>query len=79
MEKMITDTIAELIIGIKIDNQFGPVIVIGAGGIYTELFRDTVTLLTPINRNQVLAAINNLKISKIIKVIEVMMKGICKN
>ena len=64
---MITDTIAELIIGIKIDNHFGPVIVIGAGGIYTELFRDTVTLLTPINRNQVLAAINNLKISKIIK------------
>ena len=67
MEKMITDTIAELIIGIKIDDQFGPIIVIGAGGIYTELFRDTVTLLTPVNRNQVLAAINNLKISKIIK------------
>jgi acyl-CoA synthetase (NDP forming) len=67
MEKMITDTIAELIIGIKIDNQFGPVIVIGAGGIYTELFRDTVTLLTPINKKQALEAINNLKISKIIK------------
>jgi len=67
IEKMITDTIAELIIGIKIDSQFGPVIVIGAGGIYTELFRDTATLLTPINRNQVLTAINNLKISKIIK------------
>ena len=67
MEKMITDPIAELIVGIKIDNQFGPIIIIGAGGIYTELFRDTVTLLTPINRNQVLAAINNLKISKIIK------------
>ena len=66
MENMITDTIAELIIGIKIDNQFGPVIVIGAGGIYAELFRDTVTLLTPINKNQVLEAINNLKISKII-------------
>jgi len=67
MEKMITDTIAELIIGIKIDNQFGPVIVIGAGGIYTELFRDSVTLLTPINKKQALEAINNLKISKIIK------------
>ncbi len=67
IEKMVNDTVAELIIGIKIDNQFGPVIVIGAGGIYTELFRDTETLLTPINKNQIKCAINKLKISKIIK------------
>ena len=50
---MVSDAVVELIIGIKIDNQFGPVIVIGAGGIYTELFRDTETLLTPINKNQI--------------------------
>ena len=67
IEKMVSDTVAELIIGIKIDSQFGPVIVIGAGGIYTELFRDTQTLLTPINKNQIKCAINKLKISKIIK------------
>ena len=36
IEKMVQDKVVEMIIGIKIDNQFGPVIVIGAGGIYTD-------------------------------------------
>ena len=39
LEKMIKDTIIEILIGIKIDAEFGPVIVIGAGGIFTELIR----------------------------------------
>ena len=30
IEEMIQDQIAEMIIGIKIDNQFGPVIIIGS-------------------------------------------------
>ena len=37
LEKMVDNTIIEILIGIKIDSEFGPVIVIGAGGIYTEL------------------------------------------
>ena len=64
---MIQDKIAEMIIGIKIDNQFGPVIIIGSGGIYTELVRDSVTLLLPLTKNIILKAINKLKIIKLLK------------
>ena len=44
IEQMIQDQVTEMIIGIKIDDQFGPVIIVGAGGIYTELMNDSVTL-----------------------------------
>ena len=67
IEKMIQDQVAEMIVGIKIDNQFGPVIVIGSGGIYTELMNDSVTLLLPLTKNIILKSINKLKISKLLK------------
>ena len=64
IEKMIQDIVAEMIIGIKVDEQFGPLIIIGSGGIYTELINDSVTLLLPLTKPIILEAINNLKISK---------------
>ena len=63
---MIHDKVAEMIIGIKIDDQFGPIIVIGSGGIYTELLKDSVTLLLPLTKSIILDAINNLKINKLL-------------
>ena len=54
-----------MIIGIKNDNQFGPTIILGAGGIYTELFKDTTTLL-PLNKKIILQEIKKLKFSKIL-------------
>ena len=59
---MIKDKVIEMIVGIKIDDQFGPVIIIGAGGEYTELFQDSVSLLMPLTKSIILKAINNLKI-----------------
>ncbi len=64
---MIQNVVTEMIIGIKIDDQFGPVIIIGAGGIYTELMNDSVTLLLPLKKSIILKAINSLKISKLLK------------
>ena len=66
VEKMIQDQVTEMIIGIKIDDQFGPVIIVGAGGIYTELMNDSVTLLLPLKKSIILKAINDLKISKLL-------------
>lgn len=39
----------EFIVGIKRDPNFGPLILAGLGGIYTELFKDTASRLAPIS------------------------------
>ena len=56
-----------MIIGIKVDDLFGSVIIIGSGGIYTELMKDSIALLPPLRKSSVLKAINTLKISKLLK------------
>ncbi len=44
---MVKEQGAEMVMGIAYDEQFGPVIVLGMGGIYTEVFNDVVALLPP--------------------------------
>ena len=39
----------ELLVGARWDVRFGPIVVVGAGGIYAELFRDTASALAPID------------------------------
>jgi len=67
VEQMITDGVAEILVGMTVDAQFGQVLVIGAGGVLTELLRDTVTLLPPFTPASIEAAINRLKVSKLLK------------
>ena len=38
----------ELIVGAKRDKSFGPVVLVGAGGVHAELFRDTAIELAPV-------------------------------
>ena len=66
VERMVTGTVAELIIGLKSDPQFGLALVIGAGGILTELLKDSATLLLPTNRAEIERALSSLKVSKLI-------------
>ena len=40
VEEMITDSVAEFVLGATLDVQFGPTITIGAGGVFTELIED---------------------------------------
>ena len=39
----------ELLVGARRDPRFGPIVVVGAGGTYTELFRDTAVALAPVD------------------------------
>ena len=66
IEKMVKDSLIEILVGIKIDDEFGPVIVIGAGGIYTELIRETKTLLLPLTKKDIQNELKNMKIGKIL-------------
>ncbi|MFF2110067.1 acetate--CoA ligase family protein [Rhodococcus koreensis] len=42
----------ELIIGVRRDPTFGPIVLVGIGGVYTELLRDTRCALGPITADQ---------------------------
>ena len=41
----------EIIVGMRRDPQFGPLIMFGLGGIYVELFTDIAFRITPLNRS----------------------------
>lgn len=61
VEKMVGDGVAELIVGIDRDAQFGPYLVVGFGGVLVELINDSHTLLLPTSHERVLAALKSLK------------------
>ncbi|MFA5124291.1 MAG: acetate--CoA ligase family protein [Patescibacteria group bacterium] len=52
----------QVIVGLKRDPQFGAVIMLGLGGIYTEVFKDVVFRVAPINKNEAQKMIEELKI-----------------
>jgi acetyl-CoA synthetase len=38
----------ELVVGAKLDASFGPLVLVGLGGVFTEVLKDTVTELAPV-------------------------------
>ena len=51
----------EVIIGMIRDPTFGPVIMTGAGGVTTELFKDTAYRLAPVDENEALDMVRSLR------------------
>lgn len=51
----------EVLLGIKQDATFGPVVVCGLGGTYTELWQDTAQTLAPVDLDQAHALLARLK------------------
>ena len=66
VEEMITDGVAEVLVGINVDPQFGQLMLLGAGGVLTELLRDTVTLLPPFSAPVIGAALARLKVGRLL-------------
>jgi len=56
----------ELVIGARVDRQFGPLIVVGAGGVLVELLRDSVAALAPIGSTTALAMLQRLKVHRLL-------------
>ncbi len=61
VEAMVEEVIAELMVGINTDPQFGQLLVIASGGVLVELTRDARTLLLPTTDVQVRQALQELK------------------
>lgn len=67
VERQVAGAVVELIVGVKRDPQFGPVLVVGAGGILVEMIEDAATLLLPTTRDEVAAALGGLRIAKLLR------------
>ncbi len=67
LEQMISDVVAEIIVGITRHNQYGLAMIIGSGGVLTELVKDTVTLLLPVTRNDVFAGLQQLRVMRLLQ------------
>ena len=66
LEKMVPNGV-ELIIGLQNDSQFGPSIMVGLGGIYTELFKDVSFRVLPITKDDAIKMLNSLRGKDILK------------
>jgi acetate---CoA ligase (ADP-forming) len=51
----------ELLIGVKRDRRFGPVALVGLGGIYAEVFQDLAVALAPVTAEQGVTLIRSLR------------------
>jgi acetyl-CoA synthetase len=66
VEEMFTDGVAEILIGVIVDPQFGQVLVLGAGGVFTEILSDSVSLLPPWTRASIESALRGLAVGKLL-------------
>jgi acetyltransferase len=66
VQEMIEDG-AEFLIGMTYDQQFGPLVVCGAGGIQVEVFKDVAVFLPPIDTGDVRDALGVLKAMKLLE------------
>lgn len=66
LEKMVPKGV-ELIVGVQNDPQFGPVIMVGLGGIMTEVMKDVAFRMLPISTSDAKSMLNELKGSALLK------------
>ncbi len=57
----------ELLVGVKRDPQFGPLVVVGMGGVYVEVLRDVAFRLAPISRQEVATQIRSIRTFPLLK------------
>lgn len=66
VEQTITGIVAEVLVSIRRTAPLGWMITLGAGGVLTELWRDTQCLLAPASKEEIRAALQQLRIAPIL-------------
>jgi len=64
---MLPPPLAEMIVGVKRDEQFGPALSVGFGGTAVEVWRDISLRVLPIERDEMFAMLDELKASEILR------------
>jgi acyl-CoA synthetase (NDP forming) len=66
VEQMINDTAVELLVGVVLDPAHGYVLTLAAGGVLTEVLRDSVNMTLPVTEQHILAALSRLRIAPLL-------------
>ena len=66
VEAMVVPPVAELMVSIRCDPQFGLAMTLAAGGVLVELLADATTILLPATRPDLERALSRLKISRLL-------------
>lgn len=65
MQKMLKAG-TEMIIGLNSDSQFGPMLLVGMGGVFVEVFKDAALYPVPLNHDEALHMLQSLKSFKLL-------------
>ena len=65
VEKMVEDAL-EMIIGLKWSDKFGPMIMVGMGGVFVELLKDVSLRMAPVNREEAKEMVSTLQTSRLL-------------
>jgi len=65
VEEMVSGV--ELIVGAKIDYQFGPVILLGMGGTGVEIYKDAVVRMAPLQEKDVTSMVRSLRAHQLLE------------
>jgi acetyltransferase len=57
----------ELLLGGVRDEQFGPLVMVGLGGIYVEIFADTAARLAPVSSAEALGMLDELRVAPLLR------------
>jgi succinyl-CoA synthetase beta subunit len=59
-------SLGEIFIGARVDADFGPLVVVGAGGVQVELYKDVAIRLAPIDEDTAREAIASTKVAQLL-------------
>jgi acyl-CoA synthetase (NDP forming) len=65
VQKMMSP-VAEILVGARVDPDFGPLIVVGGGGINVELYRDVAIRIAPIDEGEAMAALTSTTMGRVL-------------
>ena len=67
VERMVSNPVAELLVGVRNNDQFGHTLTLASGGTLVELVSDSATVLLPAAREEIAAAVNSLRVAALIR------------
>jgi acetyltransferase len=67
VQRMAAGPASELLLGMVRDPQFGPLIVVGFGGVYVEILNDTSARLAPLDPDEARAMVEELRMAPALK------------